>query len=184
MFLPVKSLLRFRCVSKSWKNLISESDQAFSRSATRNLLFTLISQHITDLTPGDSSDDSDDVPGVDYSVVPYSMRHLIENPSFSFSIDPYYHLDNKDCSGTCNGLICLSNYSVTDAYRECTGFVYGTHQPGQHLRYLVVFKIFATLHLKLSAIMAISTSSLVVKIQLTLIRWWCPVTIHINREAL
>lgn len=118
LFLPVKSLLRFRCVSKSWKNLIP--DQAFvklhlSRSATRNLLFTLILQHITDLTPGDSSDDSDDVP------VPYSMRHLIENPAFTFSMDPYYHLDNKDCSrmvGTCNGLICLSSYSVTDAYRE------------------------------------------------------------------
>lgn len=122
--LPVKYLLRFRCVSKSWKNLISDPDFVklhLSRSATQNLLFTLISHHITDLTPGDSSDGSDDVPGLDCSVVPYSMHHLIENPSFTFSIDPYYHLVNKDCYrmvGTCNGLICLSDYSVTDEYRE------------------------------------------------------------------
>jgi len=46
-----------------------------------------------------------------FSVVPYSLNSLIENPLFTLSVDPYYHLSDKQCScmvDTCNGLILLA----------------------------------------------------------------------------
>ncbi|KAK2361906.1 F-box/kelch-repeat protein [Trifolium repens] len=59
-FLPVKCLLRFRCVSMSWNTLIL--DPAFVKlhlnRSTRNQHFTLVTFHATDI-PGDSPDGSD-----------------------------------------------------------------------------------------------------------------------------
>jgi len=119
-FLPVKFLLRFRCVSKSWKTLIS--NPAFvklhlKRSATQNPHFTVITTYVKHLLRGGIE--------VDYSVVPYPMSRLIENPTETFPIpvDPYHFVSGKECSaivGTCNGLICLSgeNYNPTNDYTE------------------------------------------------------------------
>ncbi|GAU14944.1 hypothetical protein TSUD_47380 [Trifolium subterraneum] len=107
-FLPVKSLVQFRSVCKSWKTLIYDPTFVklhLRRSPTRNPLFTLTTQHIPR------------TPGYYYSVVPYPISRLIENPSFNLSVDPYYSLEDKECSfivGTCNGLICLSDYSYID----------------------------------------------------------------------
>ncbi|MCH94468.1 F-box protein, partial [Trifolium medium] len=115
-------LLRFRCVSKSWKTLISDPTfvKLHLNRSTRNQHFTLVTFHATDI-PGDSPDGSDSGLEFDYSVVPYSLRRLIENPSFTLSVDPYYRLSDKKCFGivgTCNGLILLIDISSTDAYIE------------------------------------------------------------------
>jgi len=114
-FLPVKSLVRFRYVTKYWKTLISDPTLVklhLNRSASRNPLFTLVTRHV-------KTDDNDSGGGLylglenmDHSVVPYSLNHLIENPSFNLVVNPYYHLnyEDKDCSrmvGSCNGLILL-----------------------------------------------------------------------------
>ncbi|AES80212.1 F-box and associated interaction domain protein [Medicago truncatula] len=96
-FLPVKSPVRFKCVCKSWKTLISNPNFVklhLNQSSTRNPLFTLVTLHF-----------------MGFSVVPYSLNSLIENPLFTLSVDPYYHLSDKQCScmvDTCNGLILLA----------------------------------------------------------------------------
>jgi len=122
-FLDVKFLVRLRCVSKSWKILIS--DPAFvklhiKRSPSRNPLFTLITHHITEI-PGESPYGSNDEWDLDYCIVPCPIHCLIENPSFSLSVDDYYHLNDKGCSrivGSCNGLICLAGDSFTSGFQE------------------------------------------------------------------
>ncbi|XP_024630181.1 F-box/kelch-repeat protein At3g23880 isoform X2 [Medicago truncatula] len=107
-FLPVKSLVRFKCVNKAWKTLIS--DPTFVKlhlnrsSSTRNPLFTLVILHVptTTMVYGKV--------GRGNSVVPYSLNRLIQNPSFTLSVDPYYRLTGRQSSyiiGTCNGLILL-----------------------------------------------------------------------------
>jgi F-box interacting protein len=88
--------------------------------STRNQHLALVTFHATDI-PGDSPDGSDRILEYDFSVVPYSLRRLIENPSFTLSIDPYYRLSDKECFGivgTCNGLILLKDISSTNAYIE------------------------------------------------------------------
>jgi len=57
---------------------------------------------------------------ISYSVVPYSLCRLIQNPSFTLSAEPYYSLNDKECSrivGTCNGLICLTGDSERCAFQ-------------------------------------------------------------------
>jgi len=109
--LPVKSILRFRCVSNSWNILISDSTFVkfhLKRSKSRNPLFTLITEHITYYPDGSYVASEYDV-----AVAPYSIRSLIENPSFNLTVDPYYELKPTGCCdivGTCNGLICLVAY--------------------------------------------------------------------------
>ncbi|AES80285.2 F-box/kelch-repeat protein At3g23880 [Medicago truncatula] len=121
--LPSKSVLRFRCVSKSCDTLISDSTFVklhLKKSKARDPLFTLISQHFTHI-PGESPYGSDDETEMDYTVVPYSINSLIENTSFNLTVDPYYELKNKGCSrivGTCNGLICLAADSYTHEYTQ------------------------------------------------------------------
>ncbi|XP_004494051.1 F-box/kelch-repeat protein At3g23880-like [Cicer arietinum] len=111
--LSVKSLLRLRCVSKSWRALIS--DPVFvklhlKRSATRKTLLTLMKQHPSNYR-------SDQV----YCVL-YPKSRLLHNPSFKLSVDSYYLSNEKDCyrkiAGSCNGLICLTGFYFTFTYRE------------------------------------------------------------------
>jgi len=114
-FLPVKSLVQFRCVSKSWKFLISDPTFVklhLKRSASRNPLFTLVTHHYPNIS-GESTDDDNDEGELDmgYSVVPYSLNSLVENPTFTLSVYPYYYLRDKEGSdmvGSCNGLILLA----------------------------------------------------------------------------
>ncbi|XP_004492791.1 F-box/kelch-repeat protein At3g23880-like [Cicer arietinum] len=114
--ISVKSLLRFRCVNNSWNSLILNPTFVklhLKRSSQQNDLFTLTTHHIKygfDESPDSSDDDLEH----GYSVVPYSISRLIENPSFTHFEDPYYHLNDKGCStmvGTCNGLILLADDS-------------------------------------------------------------------------
>ncbi|XP_058741961.1 F-box/kelch-repeat protein At3g23880-like [Vicia villosa] len=61
--------------------------------------------------------------GFDYErgVIPYSVNSLLDNPSFDFSVDSYYLVQDKGCSnivGSCNGLICLVGEYNTYEYYE------------------------------------------------------------------
>ncbi|GAU43839.1 hypothetical protein TSUD_174570 [Trifolium subterraneum] len=122
--LPVKSVLRFKCLNNSCNTLISDPSFVklhLKRSTTRNTLLTINTQHIWE-----SDHEKSDYEHyhrshyskfeVDYCLVPISISQLIEKPSFTLSVDPYYQWrDNSwsDIVGFCNGLICF------------TGSVYG-----------------------------------------------------------
>ena len=121
--LPVKSLIRFKCVSKYWNTLISDPSFVklhLKKSTTRNPYLTLFANHIKHIT-GVSPDGTDDEYDEDYSIVPYPICHLLHKPSFTLYVDPYYCLKDKGCSclvGSYNGLICLAGVSLTDAYQD------------------------------------------------------------------
>ena len=112
--LSVKSLLRFRCV---WNALISDPFFAkfhLRRSKSQNQLFTLVTHHIKTIK-GESPYGSDDESETDYGIIPYSIPHLLDNPSFTLITDPRSLLNEKDCSGIAgsfNGLICLTGYRL------------------------------------------------------------------------
>ncbi|XP_058741981.1 F-box/kelch-repeat protein At3g23880-like [Vicia villosa] len=113
--LPVKSILRFKCVSKHWKTLIS--DHAFvklhlKRSPTRNPFLALLIFHTIEVNCGSYVHGDSD-----RSVVPYPIRSLLDNPSITLFEDPYYLMNDKGCSnrvGSCNGLILLVGESIND----------------------------------------------------------------------
>ncbi|CAL5210723.1 unnamed protein product [Lathyrus oleraceus] len=113
--LPVKPLLRFQCVSNSWNTLISNPTFVkfhLKRSKTSpNPQFTLIINHLKHVDYSYKSD---------WSMVPYPISRLLDNPSTIFVVDSYYGLDNKESSiaGSCNGLICLVGYNFTDPTTE------------------------------------------------------------------
>ncbi|RHN81610.1 putative F-box domain-containing protein [Medicago truncatula] len=90
--LPVKSLVQYKCVCKSWKTLISDSQFA-------NNHHLLTSKAYPRLFLND---------GV-HEIVSYPVNSLLENPStpviplVSFS----FRMDLHSILGSCNGLLCL-----------------------------------------------------------------------------
>ncbi|GAU13868.1 hypothetical protein TSUD_261950 [Trifolium subterraneum] len=113
--LPVKSLLRFKCVSHSWNTLISDSNFVkihLRKSKSHNPHFSIITHHVKHIK-GESPYGSDDESEVDHSIIPYSITSFLDNPSFTLFADHHYLLEEKDCSrmaGSCNGLICLTGF--------------------------------------------------------------------------
>ncbi|GAU46592.1 hypothetical protein TSUD_186610 [Trifolium subterraneum] len=107
LFLPVKSLMRLKCLDKSWKTLIS--DPAFiklhlKRSARNKhlALFSSIQQTSTN-----------------FRMAPIPLHRLLENTSGTITV-PYFPI-NKDriclnVVGSCNGLFCLVGYPDTHKY--------------------------------------------------------------------
>ncbi|AES77984.2 putative F-box domain-containing protein [Medicago truncatula] len=114
-WLPVRTLMQIKCVSKSWNTIISDPKfikMHLNRSA-RNPHFSLVSYK----TPTFDDDD--------HRFIPFPAGHLLDNRHITFPKDPYYLLHDKDCReviGSCNGLVCLLGYSSaavnTYTYRQ------------------------------------------------------------------
>jgi len=105
--LPVKSLLRFRCLSKSHDSLISDPNFIklhLTRSAQKED-FTLVSTS-------------------DRSVVSFTVFRLLENPPIIINLpeDPYHKLteDSLYIVGSCNGLLCLFGQFFTPNFNSVT----------------------------------------------------------------
>ncbi|KAI5428567.1 F-box/kelch-repeat protein At3g23880 [Lathyrus oleraceus] len=120
--LPVKSILRFKCVSKYCDNLVSDPNFVkfhIKRSPTLNPHFILKTDHTIKILC-ESPYGSDDEYDVDEGFIPYSLGSLIENPSFAVEVDPYYMVKNYEYRliGSCNGLICFVGENLTSEYYE------------------------------------------------------------------
>jgi len=99
-FLPVKSLLRLKWVSKSWMNLIS--DPMFVKL---HLHRSSRKRHIAVKEPVIEHGSV-----YQYNLLTFPLNHLLENPSITIAQSPYYRLSYKDYTrivGSCNGLVCL-----------------------------------------------------------------------------
>jgi len=109
-FLPVKSLIRLKCVSKSWKYLIFEPSFAklHLNRTTQDAVRTFVSYRIYSTT---------------CKAMTFTVFRLLENPPIIINLtkDLYYQLKDKDCCrivGSCNGLLCLFGGT---GYREDKG---------------------------------------------------------------
>ncbi|XP_073221946.1 F-box/kelch-repeat protein At3g23880-like [Cicer arietinum] len=102
LLLNVKSILRFKCVSKSWNTLISDS--IFIKL---HLQLSPQNKHLL-LIPFDPKNNQNS------GIVSFPICRLLENKSVTLVNEPNMHM--KDCSrviGSCNGLVCLLGFSST-----------------------------------------------------------------------
>ena len=107
-WLPVKTLMRFRCVSKTWKSLIFNSYfvKLHLERTSRNMQVLL-----------KLKDEDDDEPCTLASFC--STSSLIQNPASSFD-DSHQHpfAPLKSILGSCNGLFCLHDSLFVDECEE------------------------------------------------------------------
>ncbi|KAM1038274.1 hypothetical protein ACFX13_033715 [Malus domestica] len=96
--LPVKSLMRFRCVCKPWLHVISNPQ--FVAQHQRNTVVTSTSKNNFKLFVAKMSDDHLDLLSIDYNDDVVSTR-VLNYPSV---IKPDMVID---ILGSCNGLVCL-----------------------------------------------------------------------------
>jgi len=98
-WLTVKLLMQLKCISKSWKTIISDPKfvkMHLNRSARNPHLSTEF--FIYDRG---------------FSFVHFPLAHLLENRSITLPKDPYYGLWDKVVSrilGSCNGLLFLRGF--------------------------------------------------------------------------
>ena len=115
--LSVKSLLRFRCVSKSWNTLISDPFFVkfhLNRSKSQNQHLTLVTCHVKYIKVVTRKI----IDEINFSIIPYPISCLLDNLSFTLVADPHSLLHQKDWAdivGSCNGLICLTGYHPISA---------------------------------------------------------------------
>ncbi|XP_058739597.1 F-box/kelch-repeat protein At3g23880-like [Vicia villosa] len=113
--LPVKSILRFKCVCKPWELLISDPffvQKHLHQSQKQNIHLTLIlCRATTNYYYYDR----------DCSVVPFPLNRLLRNPSITIPILPHHRLRYKHCFrviGSIDGLLCLFNSYKTGKHRN------------------------------------------------------------------
>ncbi|AES98556.1 putative F-box domain-containing protein [Medicago truncatula] len=106
-FLPVKSLMRLRCMCKSWKTLIYDSAFVklhFQRPSRKKHIAVIKYEA-----------------GYIAETKNFPLNHSLENPSVSIASNSYYRLEYKDCIrvvGSCNGLLCLLGYSYSSNHNQ------------------------------------------------------------------
>ncbi|XP_039683886.1 F-box/kelch-repeat protein At3g06240 [Medicago truncatula] len=121
-FLPVQSLIRLKCVSKSWKYLISEPSfvKLHLKRTKQDAVRKFVSYNMWSIVSRNMS-------STNCMVVTFTVFRLLENPPIIINLSkyPYYRLKEKDCFhivGSCNGLLCLfggtGNREDTGGYRE------------------------------------------------------------------
>lgn len=109
-FLSVKYLMRFKCVCKSWKTIISDPTfvKLHLKISARNkhlALFSILFRHSSY-----------------FSIAGFSLCRLLKNKSINLANKPNFRL--KDVYGflypvgSCNGLLCLFGYFSINNYEE------------------------------------------------------------------
>lgn len=110
-FSNVKSLMRMRCVCKSWRSIISDPKfiKLHLKQSARNPYLTL-SRNIDNI-----ADNGIPRPFDEKKVISFPVRRLIlENPSILLPDNLRIECQDKECKyaiGSCNGLFCLIGYS-------------------------------------------------------------------------
>ncbi|CAL5191602.1 unnamed protein product [Lathyrus oleraceus] len=110
--LGVKSLMRFKCVNKSFNSLISDPYfvHMHLNKSQRNPNLTLISQQ------------NYETPFTDCSVITFPISHLLDNSSTIVEFYPYYQLNENNSSwwivGSCNGLLTLIDTNIPPLNRD------------------------------------------------------------------
>ncbi|XP_057426856.1 F-box/kelch-repeat protein At3g06240-like [Lotus japonicus] len=100
-WLPVKTLMQIKCLSKSWKSFISNNP----KFAKLHLKRSPNNTHILLAFKDDINYDDEET-----CFISCSMRRLLEDPSSMIDEDKCYHLKGKYLVvGSCNGLVCLGN---------------------------------------------------------------------------
>lgn len=99
--LPVRSLLQFRCVCKSWKTLISDPQFAENQLQLFTVNPTIAHQHLSSSTVTRTC-----------KIVSFPVKPLFANPSspvapISVDMNGRYHI-----LGSCNGLLCLYEFQL------------------------------------------------------------------------
>ncbi|XP_057426472.1 F-box/kelch-repeat protein At3g06240-like [Lotus japonicus] len=101
--LPVKTIIRFTSVSKSWKSLIIHDPSFVKMHLSRSPKNTHIILSL--------EEDSMNVENKDTLVVPCSVRCLMEDPWSAIKGAGCYQLKyNYFIVGSCNGLVCLGYF--------------------------------------------------------------------------
>jgi len=126
--LPVKSLIRFKCVCKSWFSLISQPDFANSHfqltAATHTNRIQLITPYLESLSIDLESSLNDD--SAFYSPDISSLFEDDDYYSFSSSdrddLMPPKYFYKIDFKGSCRGFILLNCYSSLRIWNPSTGF--------------------------------------------------------------
>jgi len=111
-FLPVNSLVQFKCVCKSWKTLISHPTfvKLHLKRSARNKHIALNSRN--------------------GSIIPFPVCGLLDNTSITLPNNPNFQLKDKVVKeplfvvGSFNGLLCLLNYSRTVIFGEVLLYVW------------------------------------------------------------
>nr|KYP50188.1 F-box/kelch-repeat protein At3g23880 family [Cajanus cajan] len=109
-WLPVKDLMRFRCLSKTWTTLMSH--HAFvklhlQRSSKNKHVLLSFYQH--DNAVGNRNNSS-------VAAAPCSTDGLLENPTSTINNCIRRFSETSIVIGTCNGLVCICSYFKTDDY--------------------------------------------------------------------